>query len=236
MCARLAAEGWNVAVHYNRSHEEAESLVAELSRHGVKSQAFRADLASLQETSAMFAEVVAAFGSVHALINNASHFEYDRGQDPDWALWDRQMAINLRAGVQLASLLHAQATESNRCCVINVLDQKLYNLNPDHFSYTISKMGLEGATRVLAMEYAPLTRVCAIAPGITLQSPHQSADNFERGHKVAALGKSSTTDDLAGAVSYLLNAPAVTGTTLVVDGGQHLIPLSRDVSFAVDFP
>ena len=112
-----------------------------------------------------------------------------------------------------------------------MLDQKVFNLNPDYFSYTISKIGLEGATRILAMALAPQIRVCGVAPGITIQSKYQTVENFENAHKLAPLGHSSTSEDIASAVCYLAHAQAVTGVTLTVDGGQHLWPLERDFQF-----
>jgi NAD(P)-dependent dehydrogenase (short-subunit alcohol dehydrogenase family) len=116
-------------------------------------------------------------------------------------------------------------------CVVNLLDQKLWNPNPDYFSYTLSKAALEAATTMLAMALAPTVRVCAVAPGITLLSGEMAADEFERSHKLTPLGRSSTPEDVARSVRFLIESPAITGTTLLVDGGQHLAAQPRDVMF-----
>ena len=120
--------------------------------------------------------------------------------------------------------------------MINLLDQKLFNLNPDFFSYTLSKAALQTATTTLAQALAPKVRVVGVAPGTTLASIHQDEDNFNKTHQLAALGRSSTPQDLADAVLYLASANAVTGTILAVDGGQHLVPLARDVMYLVNTP
>lgn len=205
-----------------------------LTAEGCEACVVKGDLRSVEQTAALFAAARSELGDLSAVVNNASMFEFDRGSHVDWSLYQQHMDGNLRAPIQLAQLLHAQPASDTARCVVNILDQKVFNLNPDFFSYTISKLALEGATRMLALEMAPATRVCAVAPGITIQSPHQSAANFEVGHRIAPLGKSSTSDDIAAAVSYLLGAHAVTGTTLVVDGGQHLLSLNRDVMFEAD--
>ena len=115
--------------------------------------------------------------------------------------------------------------------VINLLDQKLWNPNPDFLSYTLSKSALKEATRLLALALAPRVRVVGVAPGITLPSGAQTEAGFERAHQRTPLGASSTPHDIAQAVVYLARASAVTGTTLLVDGGQHLQPSTRDVMF-----
>jgi NAD(P)-dependent dehydrogenase (short-subunit alcohol dehydrogenase family) len=139
----------------------------------------------------------------------------------------RHWQANVAAPVILARALHA----AGGGCVVNLLDQKLWNPNPDHFSYTLSKAALEAATTMLAMALAPSTRVCGIAPGVTLHSGDMDDAEFERAHRMTPLGRGSTPADVARAVRFLLEAPAVTGTTLLVDGGQHLAAQPRDVMF-----
>ena len=231
IAAHLARSGWAVAIHYHRSSSEALALCDAIVAHGGAACVVQGDLSSLEETAMLFAEARRELGDVTALVNNASLFEYDRGATVDWSLYQQHMDTNLRAPLQLAQLLHAQGPLATPRCVVNLLDQKVFNLNPDFFSYTMSKLALEGATRMLALEMAPSTRVCAVAPGITMQSTHQSSENFTAGHRVTPLGYSSEPPDVAEAVEYLLNARAVTGTTLMVDGGQNLFPLQRDVMF-----
>jgi len=130
----------------------------------------------------------------------------------------------------LAQALHDLGPETGGC-VVNLLDQKLWNPNPDHFSYTLSKAALESATTMLAMALAPRVRVCGVAPGLTLESGPMNAEEFERARRMSPLQRTSTPQDVARAVRFLLESPAITGTTLLVDGGQHLAGQARDVLF-----
>jgi NAD(P)-dependent dehydrogenase (short-subunit alcohol dehydrogenase family) len=141
------------------------------------------------------------------------------------------MSTNLAAPLLLAQALHAATPENSQAVVINLLDQKLYNLNPDFLSYTLSKAALDAATKMLAQALAPTVRIVGVAPGITLVSGDQSEDGFIQAHTQTPLKRSSTPQDIADAVVYAASARALTGTTLVVDGGQHLVPLARDVMF-----
>jgi NAD(P)-dependent dehydrogenase (short-subunit alcohol dehydrogenase family) len=141
------------------------------------------------------------------------------------------MQANVAAPVLLAQALHAATPAGAQAVVINLLDQKLYNLNPDFLSYTLSKAALQTATTMLAQALAPTVRVVGIAPGLTMVSGGQTEGGFEAAHQATPLGQSSTPQDIVDAVCYLASARAVTGTTLLVDGGQHLMPLPRDVMF-----
>ena len=220
----MAAAGWRIAVHYRQSASEAAALVAQL---GQAAQAFGADLADEIQCRALVPTVRRAMGRIDAVVNNASLFEHDTASDFSFANMERHWRANTGAPVLLAQALH---TAGGRA-VVNVLDQKLWNMNPDHLSYTLSKAALEVATRMLAMAFAPRTRVCGVAPGITLASNEMSAAEFAAAHRMTPLGRGSTAVDIARAVRYLIEAPAVTGTTLVVDGGQHLSAQARDVVF-----
>lgn len=229
----LAADGWNVAVHYNRSGNEAKQLVKELQSLGVAAAAVQCDLADSGAVIELIGECARTLGPLSCLVNNASLFEFDDPVEFDAALWERHAAINLSAPLLLVREFATQVPEETEGCVINMLDQKVFNLNPDFFSYTLTKVAMEGATRMLAMSLAPRVRVCAIAPGITLPSGAQTEHGFERAHTHAPLGHSSDTGDIVAAVRYLIGAKSITGHTLVVDGGQHLWPLKRDVQFEV---
>jgi NAD(P)-dependent dehydrogenase (short-subunit alcohol dehydrogenase family) len=144
------------------------------------------------------------------------------------------MAANVTAPVLLAQALHAATPQGEQAVVINLLDQKLYNLNPDFLSYTLSKAALHAATTMLAQALAPTVRVVGVAPGITLVSGEQSEAGFTQAHRATPLGRSSTPQDIADAVVYAASARALTGTTLLVDGGQHLTPSTRDVMFLTE--
>jgi NAD(P)-dependent dehydrogenase (short-subunit alcohol dehydrogenase family) len=141
------------------------------------------------------------------------------------------MRANVAAPILLAQALHAATPAGQQAVVINLLDQKLYNLNPDFLSYTLSKAALHTATTMLAQQLAPTVRVVGIAPGITMVSGDQSQAGFENAHRQTPLGRSSTPEDIADSVVYAAGARAMTGATLLVDGGQHLMPLARDVMF-----
>jgi NAD(P)-dependent dehydrogenase (short-subunit alcohol dehydrogenase family) len=165
------------------------------------------------------------------VVNNASLFEHDSAADFSVARLDAHMHVNLAAPVLLAQALHDATPVGAQSIVINLLDQKLFNLNPDFLSYTLSKAALHSATTILAQALAPKVRVVGIAPGITLPSGAQTAEGFGNAHGVTPLGRSSTPDDIAATVCFVVESPAITGTTILVDGGQHLIPLQRDVMF-----
>jgi NAD(P)-dependent dehydrogenase (short-subunit alcohol dehydrogenase family) len=235
IACELSAAGWAVAVHYRRSQAEADELVAQIKTVGAQAAAFKADLNDEAQTLALLPAVHAEFGRIDAVVNNASLFEYDTAASFSYALAARQFAANTAAPVLLARELHRMLEEGGdgaQGCVVNLLDQKLWNYNPDYLSYTLSKAALQAATTMLAQALAPRLRVCGIAPGITLTSgEHMSAAGFAKAHQMSPLGRSSEPRDVAQAVRFLLDAPAITGHTLLVDGGQHLIPMPRDVAF-----
>lgn len=226
----LAAAGWQVAVHYRGSRAEAEQTVADCAAHA-PSAAFGADLADEAATRALFDEVVQHFGGVDAVVNNASQFEHDTAATFTQASMQSHLAANTAAPVLLAQALHAHLLRRQaKGAVVNLLDQKLWNPNPDFFSYTLSKAALETATTMLAQALAPAVRVVGVAPGLTLTSHLLSQEKFEQLHKLSPLGRSSTPQDVAHAVRFALENGSITGTTLLVDGGQHLMKFERDFS------
>ena len=229
----LAEDGWNVGVHYNESESQATDLVQNLKKMGVKSTAVKANLAHEDSAKNLVASVKQELGDIHSLINNASMFSFDTPEQFERSNLENHMAVNLYAPLHLTSEFAKQIPENKLGCVINLLDQKTHNLNSDFFSYTLSKVALETATKLLASALGPKLRVCGLAPGITLPSGDQTDLGFEKAHKLAPLGKSSLPNDIVSAVKYLLNADAVTGSTLIVDGGQHLWPTKRDVQFEI---
>ncbi|MGA0609580.1 SDR family oxidoreductase [Caldimonas sp. KR1-144] len=229
----LAAHGFDVAVHH-RGHDDAELelTLAALRAHGARSEAFAAELADEAACEALLPGVVKRFGRVDALVNNASAFAYDTVADFSAATLDVQWRTNTAAPVLLARALHAHlAARGAQGCAVNLLDQKLWNPNPDHFSYTLSKAALEAATTLLAQALAPTLRVVGVAPGVTLPSGPMDEAEFAVSHAMTPLGRSSTPEDVARAVRFLIESPAITGTTLLVDGGQHLASQRRDVMF-----
>ncbi len=227
----LARAGWDVAVHYRASRPDAEEVVRDIVALGRRAVPLHAELSDETAVRRLLPAAVEALGPVTCVVNNASLFDYDSAADFTAAKLDAHMRANVAAPVLLAQALHAHTAEGAQSVVINLLDQKLYNPNPDFLSYTLSKAALHSATTLLAQALAPKVRVVGVAPGITMVSGDQSAASFETAHTQTPLGRSSTPEDIASAVLYAATARAVTGTTLLVDGGQHLLPLPRDVMF-----
>ena len=227
----LAAGGWQVAVHYRGSETDATKTVAECARVSGASAAFQADLSDEEAVRGLLPRVVAHFGRVDAVVNSASAFEHDNAASFSFAALDRHLHSNTGAAVLLAQALyeHVKARKAAGA-VVNLLDQKLWNQNPDFFSYTLSKAALEAAGTMLALALAPQVRVVGVAPGLTLTSHLLSDEEFAARHKLSPLGRSSTPADVASAVKFALENTSITGTTLLVDGGQHLMRFERDFS------
>ena len=233
----LAAGGWQVAVHYRHSEADARKTVADCSALTSGAALFEADLSDETAVRGLLPRVVAHYGSIHAVVNSASTFELDNAASFGFAALDKHLHSNTGAPILLAQALHAHAVlrgpvpeYAGRCAVVNLLDQKLWNQNPDFFSYTLSKAALEAANTMLAMALAPLVRVVGVAPGLTLTSHLLTDAEFAAHHKLSPLGRSSTPSDVAGAVKFALENSSITGTTLLVDGGQHLMKFDRDFS------
>ena len=227
----LAQAGWDVAIHFRSSRADAEETAAAIRALGRRAALLECDLADETAVRGLLARAVEALGAIGCVVNNASLFEYDSAADFSPALLATHMQANVSAPILLAQALHAATPADGEAVVINLLDQKLANLNPDFLSYTLSKAALHTATTMLAQALAPRVRVVGVAPGLTMLSGDQSQSGFESAHQATPLGRSSTPQDVADAVCYLAGARAITGTTLFVDGGQHLMPLPRDVMF-----
>ncbi|KIF80247.1 SDR family oxidoreductase [Noviherbaspirillum autotrophicum] len=228
----LAQHGWDVVVHYHRSADDAAATVGAIEALGRRAVALQCELGDTEAVKALLPQARQAIGApVCCVVNNASLFEHDSAADFSLARLDAHMHANLAAPVLLAQALYEATPAGGQGVVINLLDQKLFNLNPDFLSYTLSKAALQAATTMLAQALAPKIRVAGVAPGITLVSGDQTEEGFAKAHTKTPLGRSSTPDDVASAVCFVAANPAITGTTLLVDGGQHLIPLQRDVMF-----
>ncbi len=227
----LAAAGWDVAVHYRGSDAGARETAAAIEAMGRRAVVLQCDLADEAAVRALLGRAIAALGPIGCVVNNASLFEFDSAAQFSPALLAAHMQANVAAPILLAQALHAATPAGSQAVVINLLDQKLYNMNPDFLSYTLSKAALHTATTMLAQALAPTVRVVGVAPGLTMVSGDQTEAGFLQAHQATPLGRSSTPQDVVDAVCYLAGARAVTGTTLLVDGGQHLVPLPRDVMF-----
>ena len=236
----FARAGWNVACHYNRSDAEAHALCAELRTLGVDALAVQGDLEDEASCQSIFDTTVAITGTaLQCVVNNASLFVPDVGADFDETQALAQIKVNLMAPMRFGkwmAALHADATDGPRAkpSVIHVLDQKVFNLNPDYFSYTLSKLALERAVSLQAQSLAPTLRVNAVAPGLMYPSGPQSQANFEHAAHVNLLRQHINPADVANSVVFLASNASITGTTVRVDNGQHLVPLARDVMFVAE--
>jgi NAD(P)-dependent dehydrogenase (short-subunit alcohol dehydrogenase family) len=230
----LARAGWHVAVHFRQSAAEAQQTAADceaLTGQPGSAATFGADLSDEVSVRALLPAVIARFGSVDAVVNSASLFEHDDVTSFGFAAMEGHLRSNTGAPILLAQALHAHlASRDAEGAVVNLLDQKLWNLNPDFLSYTLSKAALEAATGMLALALAPRVRVVGVAPGLTLTSHLLSDDKFQALHRQSPLGRSSTPEDVAATVVFALQNRSITGTTLLVDGGQHLMRFARDFS------
>jgi NAD(P)-dependent dehydrogenase (short-subunit alcohol dehydrogenase family) len=249
----FARAGWNVACHYNHSEAQAHALCAELRTLGVDALAVQGDLEDEASCQSIFDTAVAITGTaLQCVVNNASLFVPDEGADFDEAQALAQIKVNLMApmrfgkwmaalhgasapsGDKTAGASTAPALASAKPSVIHVLDQKVFNLNPDYFSYTLSKLALERAVSLQAQSLAPTLRVNAVAPGLMYLSGPQTQENFNRAASANLLRQPINPADVASSVVFLAGNASITGTTVRVDNGQHLVPLARDVMFVVE--
>ena len=227
----LAAQGFDIALHTSaRSLGDAEKLAAELQSSGARVCVTVADLADAAQTAAIMPAVQKALGPVAVLINNASIFEADRVETLTADSFDLHQAVNLRAPVSLASALAAGLPAGGAGSVINIIDQRVWRLNPNFFSYTLSKAGLWTATQTMAQALGPHIRVNAIGPGPTFANSRQAAADFAKQGEGVLLRRTVDPADICEAVTYLLGAKSVTGQMIAVDAGQHLAWETPDVA------
>jgi len=226
----LAAAGWNVAIHYNGSSTEAEQVAAEIRAKGCKATLVQADFAREQEIAAVVPAAAKAIGPLTALINSASLFENDDWRSATRQSWDDHMEANLRAPFLLSQMFAKQLPREEKGNIINIIDQRVLKPTPQFLSYSLSKAGLYWLTTTLAQGMGPNIRVNAVGPGPTLKNPRQSDADFNRQRDATLLKHGADPADICGAVRYLLSADAVTGQMLAVDGGQHLIWQTPDVT------
>jgi NAD(P)-dependent dehydrogenase (short-subunit alcohol dehydrogenase family) len=236
-CLTFARAGWGVVCHYRHSEAPARALQDEITALGGTCHLVQADLADSADALGLADRAAtAAQTPLDCIINNASEFEPDSGADCTPQQLQRAYAVNTLAPLLLSQALFHQSRQraTTPGCVIHVLDQKVHNLNPDYFSYTLSKLALERAVALQAQAYAPHLRVCGLSPGLTFVSGPQTEDNFERARRVNLLRQPLHPAHVAQAALHLAENPALTGCVLPVDNGQHQLPLARDVMYAID--
>ncbi len=232
MALYLAGRGHDVAVHYAGSRDSAEEVAAEIRAMGQQAAVLQADLLQEDETQALFPAACQALGGpITCLINNASIFEYDRLETATRSSWDRHFESNLRAPFVLTQALAEQTPEPAldeagepvaQGLVINMVDQRVRKITPEFMTYSLAKMGLWTLTQTAAQGLAPKVRVNAIGPGPTLRGARQSESHFQGQRSNTILRRGANPADITAALGYFLDAPAVTGQLICVDGGQHL--------------
>ena len=239
MALYVAARGYDVAVHYASSLAAADAVVAEIQALGCKATALPADLLIEAEVQELLPAAAAALGGpITCLINNASIFEYDTLETATRTSWDRHIESNLRAPFVLSQAFAAQLPKAQmdanneplaQGLIVNMIDQRVRKLTPEFASYTIAKMGLWALTQTAAQALAPHVRVNAIGPGPTLQGARQTLEHFQKQRKNTVLTRGANPSDITAALGYFIDAPAITGQLLCVDGGQHLCWQTPDI-------
>ncbi|MGA9581820.1 MAG: SDR family NAD(P)-dependent oxidoreductase [Allosphingosinicella sp.] len=223
LCRALAEDGWHLLIHCRRSTEQAEALAAELG----EAEFVAADLESPDSANRVMA-ALDGLPPARLLVNNASRFAYDGADDFTLESWEAHFATNLRAPAFLSQAFAAQAEGGG--LIVNLLDSKLAQPNPDFFSYTVSKLGLAGLTELCARAWAERgIRVCGIAPSVTLVSGAQR--NFDSVHGLNALRRGVEVEEIVAALRFIVATPTFTGQTITLDGGQRFLGLPRDVQF-----
>lgn len=232
MALYLADRGYDIAVHYASSEDEAEEVSGMVRAKGQQACTVQADLLDEDATQALVGAASDGIGGpLTVLINNASIFEYDNIQSATRESWDRHLDSNLRAPFVLTQRFAAQLPMSERDdqnepvasgLVVNMIDQRVRKLTPEFMTYTIAKMGLWAFTQTAAQALAPTCRVNAIGPGPTLKGGRQSESHFAKQRAATILERGANPSDITAALGYFLDAPGVTGQLLCIDGGQHL--------------
>lgn len=218
----LARIGFDVGLHVNRSRGPAEEVAAEIAAFGRRAVIVTADLAEEAAVERLTDEVARTLGPVTCLVNNASLFERDEMPDVTKESWDAHLAVNLRAPFVLIQAMTRALPAGADGLVVNLLDQRVWNLTPHFISYTVSKAGLWTLTQTLALALAPRIRVNAIGPGPTLPSPRQSQAQFQQQCAAMPLGRGTTPEEICAALRLIVEARGMTGQMIALDGGQHL--------------
>lgn len=226
----LAARGFAVAIHCNRSREEADDLAALVVRSGARAKVVQADLTLTSEVDSLVARATDAVGPIGLLVNNASIFENDSVETYDPAVAERHFAIHVHAPVLLARRFAELLPREQEGLVVNIVDQRVWRPTPRYFSYTLSKSALWTATQTMAQALAPRIRVNAIGPGPTFANVKQSAADFEAQIGGLLLKRGPEPAEFGAAINYLWEARSVTGQMIALDGGQHLAWETPDVT------
>lgn len=225
----LASRGWSVAIHYNSSHDEALAVAEEVNANGGRAELVRGNLSDVEAPVQIVTAASRKLGGLTCLVNNASVFEPDEVGAITRHSWSQHLDTNLRAPVFLSQAFAGQLPAGAQGNIINIIDQRVWKLTPRFFSYTASKSALWTVTRTLAQALAPAVRVNAIGPGPALPNIRMDEDDFARQKKATLLQRGTSPQEISDAVRFILDAPAMTGQMIVLDGGQHLVWQTPDV-------
>jgi NAD(P)-dependent dehydrogenase (short-subunit alcohol dehydrogenase family) len=226
----LAAHGFGVAIHCHRSRLEADQLAAAIRGESGRAAVVQADLADRNAVAGLIPAAIAALGPISLLVNNASIFEPDEAQDFEWPRWEKHFALHLEAPVALSRALAEALPRAEEGLVVNVIDQRVWKLTPQFFSYTLSKSALWTATQTMAQALAPRVRVNALGPGPTVANPRQQPEDFQAQIDGLIMGRGPSLAEFGATIRYLWQARSVTGQLIAIDGGQHLAWQTPDVT------
>ncbi len=226
----LAAHGFGVVVHCDRSVEDATALVDSVRAGGGKAFVVRADLTDRSQVAGLVEKSEALAGPLSIVVNNASVFEEDMALDFEWDAWDRHFALHVAAPAMIARSFAVRPGGDRSGLVVNMVDQRVLKPTPRHFSYSLSKAALWSATQTMAQAFAPLIRVNAIGPGPTLPSPRQSQADFDAQAASLPLRRGPGLGEFGATIRYLWETPSITGQLIALDGGQHLAWRTADVA------
>jgi NAD(P)-dependent dehydrogenase (short-subunit alcohol dehydrogenase family) len=218
----LAAHGIGVGIHYHRSEAEAQEVVAAVKAKGGRAVALRADLGREAETGTLVRRLADSLGPPGLLVNNASLFERDDALTATRASWDAHLEANLRAPFVLSQEFARHLPADKAGLIVNMLDQRVWNVTPHFTSYTVSKGGLWTITQTLALALAPRVRVNAIGPGPVMPSARQTQAQFDRQVGSVPLQRSARLEEICAAIHFMIAATSMTGQMIALDGGQHL--------------
>jgi len=226
----LTSQGFAVAIHANGSLDEAQELAGTLNQAGYRAAAVAADLRNHQETSSLIARATDLVGPIDLLVNNASTFRNDEATAFDAESFDAHFAVHVRAPSILAAAFAAALPEDRHGLIVNIIDQRVWALNPRFYSYTLSKAALWTATQTLAQALAPRIRVNAIGPGPTMKSERQDPADFQAQVDGVLLKRGPALEEFARTLRFLYDTPSITGQMIALDGGQHLAWETPDVA------
>lgn len=228
---KLAAQGYRVAAHFHESREHAQSVCDQIVASGGQAVPLACDLANAAALVNCLDDAVSSLGPLTCLVNNASVFAPDRFETMRDADWERHFAVNVKAPLFLAQAFATMLPPQQCGCIVNIIDQRVWKLTPQYYSYTLSKATLWTATKTMAQALAPRIRVNAVGPGPTLPSIHQSDRDFIAQYDATPLRRATTPEEIADAVLFLVSAPAITGQMIALDSGQHLAWQTPDTAF-----